>query len=56
MSIEAQSEDSTYVGFDMESEEDKRQLRVRAAELGFSSMSGYVRALVYEDLGIDLNE
>lgn len=53
MSIEAQSEESTYVGFDMDSKEHKRELRVRAAELGFQSMSAYVRALVYQDLDIE---
>lgn len=43
-------EESTYVGFDLHSKDDKRKVRMRAAQLGYQHMSDYVRSLVYEDL------
>lgn len=43
-------DESTYVGFNLESEADKRRVRMRTAQLGYSSIAAYVRDLVDEDL------
>jgi len=44
------SREDTYVGFEMADPEEKQRVRVRAAQLGYSSMAAYVRSLVREDL------
>jgi len=46
----ADSDESTYVGFDLEDVEEKRAVRIRAAQLGYPSMAHYVRALIRNDL------
>lgn len=46
---DADSRGDTYIGFDV-SPEDKQRIRVRAAQLGYNGMAGYVRDLVLDDI------
>jgi predicted DNA-binding protein len=43
-------EADTYVGFRMETEEDKRKVKMRSAQLGYDTVSAYVRDIVEQDL------
>jgi len=49
-------DDDRYVATRLESAEHKREARIHAAEKGYSTMAAYLRALVYEDLGIETDE
>lgn len=40
----------TYIGFRMETEEDKLRVKMRTAQLGHDSVSDYVRSVVEDDL------
>lgn len=43
----------TYVGFNMQDPEYKRQLKIEAAKRDYSSMAAFVRDVMFEELDID---
>jgi len=47
---ESQSEGTTYVGFDMESPEDKTALHHAAIDAGYTNLAPFVRELVYDEV------
>lgn len=54
---EGVSEGTTYVGFDMETPEDKQALHVEAARAGHTNLAPFIREIVYREIeSIELDE
>lgn len=43
----------TYVGFDLNDPEHKRQLKIEAAKRDYSSMAAFVRDVIYQELDLE---